>query len=325
MLGQLDDRFKIIGESDKIKEVSDLIAKIAPTESTILILGESGTGKELAARSIHQNSQRKNGPFVAINCATLTENLLESELFGHERGAFTGAITTKKGQFEIADGGTIFLDEIGELAINLQAKLLRTLQEREIMRIGAAKTKNINVRVIAATNRDLKEAVKKGEFRDDLYHRLNVINLKMPSLRDHPEDIALLVRFFLNKYNQKCKRNIKGISSEVKVRLQNYEWTGNVRELENVIERAVILSMENIITLNDLPEIILDQSNFTDSDGASPKKCFTYYDAVLEAKKKILREALSGAKGNITEAAGKLSIHPNNLHRLLKKFNLRKV
>jgi transcriptional regulator with GAF, ATPase, and Fis domain len=322
---QLENNHKMIGESAKMKEVLATIATIAPMNSTVLISGDSGTGKELAARAIHQNSGRNKQPFVSINCATLTENLLESELFGHERGAFTGAIAAKKGQFEVADGGTIFLDEIGELPLSLQAKILRVLQEREIMRVGGLKAIKIDVRVIAATNRNLKEEIKNRGFRDDLYYRLNVINLVMPSLRERPEDLPLLARYFINKYNQKCNRNIKGISSEALNCLRSYCWSGNVRELENTIERAVIFSMEDIITLDDLPEAILSYSSTAEgaASGETENGNLTYHEAVSKAKKEIIAQAISKANGSISNAAKELGIHPNNLHRFLKQFNLR--
>lgn len=323
LLDQLDNNYMMIGESARMREVFNTILRIAPTDSNVLISGESGTGKELAARSVHQNSYRSAEPFVAINCATLTENLLESELFGHERGAFTGAFAAKRGQFEAADRGTIFLDEIGELAVSLQAKLLRVLQEREIMRVGSLKAKKIDVRIIAATNKNLEDAVKGGTFREDLYYRLNVINLVMPPLRERLEDLTLLVRFFLNTYNQKCKRNIKGISSEVKTRLQNYPWPGNVRELENVIERAVILATDDIISLEDLPEALIEQS-ILDINAVCGSK-LTYHNAIFNAKKKIIEQALSETGNNVTKAAESLGIHPNNLHRLIKQFDLRSV
>ena len=318
LLAQLDSNRRIIGESDKIEEIFSLIARIAPTDSSVLILGESGTGKELAARSVHQNSHRSDNPFIAINCATLTDNLLESELFGHERGAFTGAITAKKGQFELAGGGTVFLDEIGELSVHLQAKLLRVLQEREITRLGGIKPIKIDVRLIAATNKNLEEAIGNGTFRDDLYYRLNVITLKMPALRERLSDIPLLTRFFINKYNEKCKRNIKGISPEATACLQNYNWAGNVRELENVIERAVILTQNNLITIEDLPDKISNLKRFDNGEN------LTYQEAVSKAKQIIVEEAIAKADGNIAKAAVSLGIHPNNLHRLLKTMSIRK-
>jgi Nif-specific regulatory protein len=319
LLNQLDKNHKIIGESEKMNEVFLLISRIAPTDSTVLILGESGTGKELVARSIHQNSNRKNSPFVAINCATLSDTLLESELFGYERGAFTGAVNSKKGHFELADGGTIFLDEIGELPIQLQAKLLRVLQEREIMHLGGIKPIKIDVRVIAATNQNIEERIKTGGFREDLYYRLNVITIKLPPLRERKEDIPLLVQFFINKYNQKCNRNIEGVSPKAKLHLQRYDWRGNVRELENTIERAVILTQRNIIDFDDLPETIINPTiKFNDIES------LPYQDAVIKAKQVILEDALLKAEGNINEAAKSLNIHPNNLYRLMKSVGIQK-
>lgn len=320
LLNHLIDNNKIIGESDRMKEIYLLISKIAPTDSTVLILGESGTGKELVAHSIHRNSNRKNNPFIAINCATLSDNLLESELFGYERGAFTGAVNSKKGHFELADGGTIFLDEIGELSPLLQAKLLRVLQEREIMHLGGIKTIKIDIRLIAATNQNIEEAIKDGTFREDLYYRLNVINIKLPALRERREDILLLAQFFINKYNQKCNRNIKGISSQAKLYLQKYDWKGNVRELENTIERAVILTSEDIINFDDLPEIITKKTNKVIGN-----ETLNYQESVIRAKQIIVEEALIKAQGNINEAAKALGIHTNNLYRLMKTLDITSV
>ena len=311
---------QIIGESPKMKEVFSLIARVAPTDSSVLIFGESGTGKELAARAIHVNSERKKSPFIAINCATLTENLLESELFGHEKGAFTGAVSMKRGHFELASGGTIFLDEIGEMDISLQARLLRVLQEREVMRIGGMKPIKIDVRILAATNKDLAQSVKDGGFRDDLFYRLNVINFVMPPLRTRREDIPLLTNFFLSKYNQKCKRNLKGISPEVRSMLAKANWDGNVRELENAIERGVILARGDTIMLEDLPLEIAVNKEF---DPAIALEELSFHEAVIEAKKSIIRTAIENADGNVAKAARDLDMLPNNLHRLLKKLDLK--
>lgn len=315
---QLDENRKIIGESKKIKDVFRIISRVAPVETTVLVLGESGTGKELAARAIHQNSSRKDNPFISINCATLTENLLESELFGHEKGAFTGAATIKIGQFELADRGTIFLDEIGELSLHLQAKLLRVLQEREVTRLGALRPRKIDVRIVAATNRDLEECISEGSFRDDLYYRLNVIGITMPPLRDRREDIPILSRYFINKYNNRCKRNIKGIETDAKSYLQEYSWNGNVRELENVIERAVILARGDTITIDDLPEAIVSQIGL--GNNHHPETDRTFRSAVKNAKRKIIQSALAEAEGSVSAAARILAIHPNNLHRLMREF-----
>src|SRR6202050_273148 len=228
----------LIGQCPVMKDVYQFLARVAPTDSNVLLQGESGTGKELAARAIHRNSPRSSKPFVAINCAVIPEGLLESELFGHERGAFTGAVAQKKGRLEIANGGVVFLDEIGELAPALQAKLLRVLQEREFERLGGTRPISIDIRLIAATNQDLAQAVKSGEFRRDLYYRLAVVKMTMPTLRDRKEDIAPLTRHFVSKYIKKLNTKVRRISPEAMSRLVNYDWPGNVRELENAMERA---------------------------------------------------------------------------------------
>jgi Nif-specific regulatory protein len=251
LLADVNIEHNMVGESNAMQRVYQFISKIAPTDATVLIGGESGTGKELAARAIHRNSKRAQKPFMAVNCAALTESLLESELFGHERGAFTGAIAQKKGRLEIADGGTVFLDEIGELTPPLQVKLLRVLQEREFERVGGTLTIKVDVRVIAATNKNLEEAMAAGEFRHDLYYRLNVVSLEMPPLRERREDIMLLASYFVEKYGERCNRKLKGISPEARERLLAYHWPGNVRELENAIERAVVLGTTDLIRAED--------------------------------------------------------------------------
>ncbi|HEY4490758.1 MAG TPA: sigma 54-interacting transcriptional regulator, partial [Acidobacteriota bacterium] len=243
----------MIGESPAMRKVYDFIAKAAPTDSTVLLYGESGTGKELAARAIHLNSRRTAKPFVPINCGALAETLLESELFGHEKGAFTGAIAQKKGKLEVADGGTVFLDEVSEMSPALQVKLLRVLQEREFDRVGGTRPIRVDVRLIAATNKNLEEVVKAGTFRNDLYYRLNVVTLMMPPLRDRREDIPLLASYFALKCSKKVQRRIKGISPEARETLMHYDWPGNVRELENAIERAVVLGSTEMILQEDLP------------------------------------------------------------------------
>src|ERR1700758_1087641 len=242
-----------------MKEVFQFVARVAPTESTVLIEGESGTGKELAARALHRNGRRSGKPFVAINCAAIPETLLESELFGHERGAFTGAASQKKGRLEVADGGVAFLDEIGELAPALQVKLLRVLQEREFERVGGTQTIKVDIRLIAATNRDLNEAVRKGEFRQDLYYRLAVVKLTMPPLRERKEDIPILTRHFVQKYAKRCKVKAKPVSREAMAALVHYDWPGNVRELENAIERALVMGSSDVVLLEDLPDSLLEQ------------------------------------------------------------------
>ena len=307
----------MIGESQRMRDVYQFIARVAPTISTVLISGESGTGKELAARAIHLNSPRKSKPFVAVNCAALTETLLESELFGHEKGAFTGAVTQKKGRLEIADGGTLFLDEVGEMPQILQAKLLRVLQEREFERVGGTRTLKVDIRLIAATNRDLEEAIRQGTFRQDLYYRLNVVALSMPPLRERREDISLLASYFVQKYSDKCNRKVRGISSEARARLTNYDWPGNVRELENSIERAVVLGTTEVILPEDLPEGALETETAPEGGVAN------YHTAVTEAKKQLILKAVEQAGGNYTEAAKLLGVHPNYLHRLIRNMNLR--
>jgi transcriptional regulator with GAF, ATPase, and Fis domain len=308
----------LIGESPAMKAIYESIAKVAPSDATVLVLGDSGTGKEVVARAIHSSSRRADKPFVAVNCATLGDNLLESELFGHEKGAFTGAVSVKKGLLEVADGGTIFLDEVAELPLTVQAKLLRVLQEREFTRLGSTRSMRANLRVIAATNKDLRAAVAAGSFREDLWHRLNVISLKLPLLRDRREDIPLLANFFLARASQRCGRRVVGISSEARVFMHQYDWPGNVRELDNAIERAVVLGSEPEIQMNDLPETVWE--------GAShPSGALTYHTALREAKRKIVSRALELAGGNYTEAARKLGVHVTYLHRLMRSFETESV
>ncbi len=307
----------MVGESARMGEVYQFIARVAPTPSTVLICGESGTGKELVARAIHQNSPRADQPFVAINCAAITETLLESELFGHERGAFTGAVAQKKGQLEVADGGTVFLDEIAELSPALQAKLLRVLQERDCLRVGGTRPVRLDIRVIAATNQDLPTAVREGRFRQDLYYRLNVVCLTMPPLRDRREDIPLLASYFAAKYGERCKRCVQGVSSEARACLARYDWPGNVRELENAIERAVVLGSSEFILPEDLPEIFLETGS------AAGDSATGYYEAVRKLKKQLILNAVEQAGGNFTEAAKLLGVHPNYLHRLIRNLDLR--
>lgn len=307
----------MVGESPLMQRVYQFIAKVAPTNSSILILGESGTGKELVAQAIHQNSKRSGKPFIAVNCSALTETLLESELFGHEKGAFTGALALRKGRLEIADGGTLFLDEIGELSLPLQVKLLRVLQEREFERVGGTRTIKVDLRLLSATNRNLEDLITQGLFRQDLFYRLNVLQLEMPSLRQRQEDLPLLAKYFAVKYGEKCNRKITGISLEAQKRLFNYDWPGNVRELENAIERAVVLGTTDLILLEDLPEAILESETRTMT---APTK---YHEAVAATKKQIIVEAIDQTKGNYTEAAKLLGVHPNYLHRLIRNLNLR--
>ncbi len=311
----------IVGESARIRSALNFIAKVAPTDSTVLIRGESGTGKELAARAIHFNSRRADKPFVAINCAALTETLLESELFGHEKGAFTGATAQKKGKFEVADGGTIFLDELGEMSMALQVKLLRALQEQEFERVGGVRTIKVNVRLIAATNRDLEAMIKQGAFRQDLYYRLNVVSMVMPPLRERREDIPLLANYFATKYSQKCNRRILGISPEARACLKAYDWPGNVRELENAIERAIVLGSSDLIRPEDLPEAVLEKER--EGAPSTDSSIGKYHETIKETKKGLILKAVEQAGGNVTEAAKLLGVQSNYLHRLISNLNLR--
>ena len=282
----------LVGESARVKEIFQFLARVGPTDSTVLIEGESGTGKELAARALHRNSHRNQKPFVAINCAAIPETLLESELFGHERGAFTGAASQKKGKLEVAEGGVVFLDEIGELAPALQVKLLRVLQEREFERVGGTHPIKIDVRVIAATNRDLDDAVRKREFRQDLYYRLAVVKLTMPPLREHREDIPMLTRHFIQKNAKRCKVKAKPVSREAMAALVSYDWPGNVRELENAIERALVMGSSDTILLEDLPESLVEQQP---SGGMSEGR---YHAGVKELKKSLIMNAVEQTRGN---------------------------
>jgi two-component system, NtrC family, response regulator HydG len=312
----LSRRRNMIGESAPMLQVSQMIAKAAPSDATVLLRGESGTGKELAARAIHVNSPRAHRPFVPITAAVLSDTLLESELFGHEKGAFTGAVAQKKGQLELAEGGTIFLDEIGDLAMPLQIKLLRVLQEREFTRVGGTHPIKMDVRFIAATHRDLDAAVKAGAFRQDLYYRLNVITLHLPPLRERRDDIRLLAAFFLDKFAARCKRRVAGFSEQALDCFARYDWPGNVRELENAIERAVVLGSSERILVEDLPENVLEQQP-AHTDAATD-----YHRAVHAAKRRIVGDALQIARGNYGDAARQLGVHPNNLRRLVRSLNV---
>jgi transcriptional regulator with GAF, ATPase, and Fis domain len=307
----------LVGEGVRMREIYHFLAKVAPSDSTVLIEGESGTGKELAARALHRMSGRGNKPFVAINCAAIPETLLESDLFGHERGSFTGATAQKKGRLEVADGGVVFLDEIGELAPALQVKLLRVLQERQFERVGGTRPIKVDIRLIAATNRDLNEAVRLGQFRQDLYYRLAVVQLTMPALRQHKEDIPMLTRHFLQKYAMRCKVKLKPISPEAMAALMNYEWPGNIRELENAIERALVIGSPEMVLLEDLPESLLEQATEAETNEGR------YHAKVKDLKKQMILEAVEQSRGNYVEAAGTLGVHPNYLHRLIRNLGLK--
>ena len=307
---------KLVGESRAIRKVATFVSRVADQDVTVLIRGESGTGKELVARSIHHDSQRADLPFVAINCAAIPESLLESELFGHEKGAFTGAESVKKGKLEAAEDGTLFLDEIGELAPLLQVKLLRALQQREFERVGGNRTIKFNARVLAATNKDLEKAIKCGEFRRDLYYRLNVVSVTVPPLRERREDIPLLAMYFANKHAATCKRPFKGISPNARTMLVNYSWPGNVRELENAIEHAMVLGVSDEILPEDLPAAVLEEQ-------APQAEGSRYHAAINEMKRNLIRDALRGSSGSFPEAARSLGIHPKYLFRLVRNLNLK--
>ena len=313
----------IIGKSKAMKDVFQTIRKIAPASATVLIEGENGTGKELVARSIHFNGPRRDKPFIAINCSALAETLLESELFGHEKGAFTGAVATRKGRFEIADTGTLFLDEIGELSQNLQVKLLRVLQERTFERVGGMKPVTVDVRIISATNKHLKEEIKAGRFREDLFYRLNVLHIPLPSLQDRREDIRLMVDFFIRKYAEErgAETPITGVDHDVVRMLYDYNWPGNVRELENIIERAMILCPGGNISVSDLPGHFRHQANQTLDLGEIPVTAKLSETLTMVEKALILR-ALK-LSGNVqTRAAELLGIGKSGLSQKIKKFSL---
>jgi transcriptional regulator with GAF, ATPase, and Fis domain len=306
----------IVGESRQISQLEDFISRGAQGESGVLILGESGTGKEHVARAIHHRSPRAGRPFLALNCAAIPETLLESELFGHEKGAFTGAVSAKKGKLEAAEDGTVFFDEIGELAPLLQAKLLRVLQQREFERLGGTRTLKFQARVLAATNKNLEQAIKAGEFRQDLYYRLNVVSVTVPPLRERPDDISLLALYFAARYAANSKRPFKGISREARQLLMNYSWPGNVRELENAIEHAIVLGLTDEILPEDLPVAILEEQS-AELEGAQ------YHDVLNHTKKELVLNALREAGGSYPDAARSLGIHPKYLHRLVRNLNLK--
>ncbi|HEY2380169.1 MAG TPA: sigma 54-interacting transcriptional regulator [Terriglobia bacterium] len=321
LIEEINIQHDMIGESARMRDVYQFVNRVTTSDSTVLIRGESGTGKELVARAIHRNSKRSGRAIVAINCAALTESLLESELFGHERGAFTGAVQQKKGKIEIADGGTLFLDEVGELAPQLQAKLLRVLQEREFERVGGTRPIKVDIRLIAATNRELEDAIKAGQFRADLYYRLNVVSLILPPLRERREDIPLLASYFVQKYSSDANRTIAGISREAQALLNKYDWPGNVRELANALERAVVLGSSDYIRPEDLPEALVETAPPSEAVKAGIQH---YHEAVNGVKRQLILSALEQAGGSFTEAAKLLDLHPNYLHRLVRNMDLRK-
>jgi two-component system NtrC family response regulator len=321
---QLKEKFKIdsfISHSAKMEEVLSVAARAADSKATILISGESGTGKEVLAKSIHYVSPRKEKAFVAVNIPALPETLLESELFGHEKGAFTGADKAKKGRFELADGGTIFLDEIGDIPINLQVKLLRVLQEHQIERVGSTENINIDVRIIAATHQNLEEKIKDGSFREDLYYRLNIVSLHIPPLRERKEDILPLIEYFTEKYSKENNRKKLTLSKEAVDSLIKYNFPGNVRELENIIERAVVLCRSEAITLNDLPNVV---KGFMAEKEIPQIEAGSLIEQVEELERKLIFDALSSANGNQSQAGRMLGLTERNLRYKMQKYGIKK-
>lgn len=319
----------IVGKSKKMQEIYRIIAKVAPTDSTVLIYGQSGTGKELIARAIHFNSPRRDRPFVPVDCAVLSENLLESELFGHIRGSFTGAVTTKLGLFEIADGGTVFLDEVGNISLSIQAKLLRVLQEREFTPVGGTKSKKVDIRLIAATNKDLEKMIKEGTFREDLYYRLNIVPIYLPPLKEREEDIPLLAIHFLKKYSEQMGKKIKGFLPEAIEKLMRYSWPGNVRELENVIERTVVMIEEDMVRAEHI--ILPGQQRQEDSTVYIPMTSEELKEikkqlrekAVEEVEKAFILKALERNQWNVTKASEEVGMLRPNFQALMRKYNIR--
>jgi two-component system response regulator AtoC len=308
----------IIGVSEKIKEVTDLVKKVATSDTTVLFLGESGTGKELFARAIHQLSNRAKGPYVTINCAAIPHELLENELFGSEKGAYTGSVARKMGKFEIANGGSIFLDEVGDLDISLQAKLLRVLQEKNFERLGGNKVISVDVRLIAASNVDLKEAIEKKQFREDLYYRLSVFPITIPPLRERQDDIGNLANYFIEKYCKEMNKKTKKLSRESLALLDKYHWPGNVRELENTVERAIILCAGNIITPEHLAIRLSSSAEIRLREGAGLKEVAAFAQA--EAEKGLIRRVLVQTRGNKRKAAEILRVDYTTLFEKLKKY-----
>ena len=315
-LGQKFDNQNMIGRSPLMVKLLEIVAQVAATEATVLITGKSGTGKEMIANAIHYNSLRKDAPFIKINCAALTESLLESELFGHEKGAFTGADKRREGKFRQADGGSIFLDEVSEMSAGMQVKLLRVLQEREITRVGGAEVIDVNVRVIAASNKDLKKEMELKRFREDLFYRLNVVALHVPALSERREDIPLLAQHFLEMFAAKNKKNIKGFTPQAMEKLIKYAWPGNVRELMNAVERAVVLSRSEYIDADELALLMADSSNVLGSDKFSLPENMP----LDEVEKRSILEAINSCGGNKSEAARRLGITRKTLRKKLDKY-----
>ena len=316
-LGTRFDFSSIIGKSPRMKELFEMLSMVAPTDATILLLGESGTGKEIVANAIHQNSQRMEMPYVKVSCAALPETLLESELFGHEKGAFTGAMSKKKGRFELADNGTIFLDEIGEMSLLTQTKILRVLQEMEFESVGGTKTIQVDVRIITATNKDLDEEVRKGRFREDLYYRLNVVPITIPPLRERKEDIPILAEHFLRIYREKNRRTITGFEPRVMDAFIRYPWPGNVRELENIVERTVIMCRGDMISIHDLPPTV------TGSQQQEGESEFISGPKLKDVEREAIVRTLRHTGGNRTRTAIVLGITRKTLQNKIKGYGIK--
>ncbi|MGE0791610.1 MAG: sigma-54-dependent transcriptional regulator [Sandaracinaceae bacterium] len=335
-VGEEPGRYRLIGQSPPMLDVYQVIEKVADTPATVLITGESGTGKELIARALHENSARKDKPFIRVNCAAIPRDLIESELFGYEKGAFTGAVTSKPGRFELAHDGTLFLDEIGEIPVNMQVKLLRAIQEQEFERVGGIRTLEVDVRLVAATNRDLAEEIKAARFREDLYYRLNVVQVRLPPLRERKSDIPLLVDHFIRRFSERLKKRVIGIGEEAMERLLEHPWPGNIRELENVIERCILFTDAERIQLMDLPTEVLGVSAMTPAPApprppsekpGQPEPTPGLKEAVREATEKVERElivrALEQTGGNVTHTARLLKISRKSLQTKMKELGLR--
>jgi len=312
----------LIGQSQPMQKIFDLIRATAPTRSTILIQGESGTGKELVARAIHQNSERRHFPFVVVNSGSLPPDLLESHLFGHVKGAFTGAVSQKSGLFETADRGSIFFDEISSVGLETQAKLLRVMQDKEFMRLGGTKTIRVDARIIAATNADLEELIGRKAFRQDLFYRLNVIKIELPPLRERKDDLPLLVNHFIDIYSRENKKEIEGISDDVLEILEGYDWPGNVRELENLIERAIVLSKSKLITRNTLPPFLLNRRPGSGDIPAAEAGEQGFKEQIQDYQKKVILNALRRAKGVQKKAARSLGLKPTTLNEMIKRLKI---
>ena len=305
----------IVGQSESMKKVEELVQKVGPTDTTVLISGESGTGKELVARAIHRCSSRKDKPFVAVDCGSLVENLFESELFGHVKGSFTGATATKYGRFELANGGTLFFDEIGNIGINIQTKLLRVIQEREITKVGSTQVVKVDVRIVAATNMDLQKGIEAGTFREDLFYRLSVVPISLPPLRQRKDDIPFLANYFLKKYNKKRKKNVTAISDRAMKALSEYDWPGNVRELENAIERAVVLAGDEVVRSSDLLYYGLSVEESSKTNGVTTQR-------LVDVEKEHITRTFKMFNGHRGKTAERLGIDRKTLRLKLRKYGI---